>query len=67
MSTALEVGTENCAGPETGEITPALEKQAAELSCLYFIFGRKPLGILARAGWSGSLKSFPFRRFKFLS
>ena len=35
MSTALEVGTENCAGPETGEIASALEKQATELIARY--------------------------------
>ena len=40
MSTALEVGTENCAGPETGEITPALEKQAMELIARYPVSAR---------------------------
>ena len=40
MSTALEVGTENCAGPETGEITSLLEKQATELIARYPVSAR---------------------------
>jgi len=35
MSVALHAGTENCSGPEKGEITPALEKQADDLVARY--------------------------------
>ena len=35
MSVALHAGTENCSGPENGEITPALEKQADDLVARY--------------------------------
>lgn len=40
MSTSLHAGTESCAGPEKGEISPALEKQAAELISRYPVSAR---------------------------
>ena len=40
MSTSLHAGTEGCAGPEKGEISPALEKQAAELISRYPVSAR---------------------------
>ena len=40
MSTSLHAGTESCAGPEKGEISPALEKQAAELISRYTVSAR---------------------------
>jgi len=35
MSMPLHAGTENCVGPEKGEITPAFEKQSDELVSRY--------------------------------
>lgn len=35
MSVPLQAGTERCAGPERGEISPVLEKQADELVARY--------------------------------
>ncbi|NDE84964.1 MAG: NAD(P)H-dependent oxidoreductase subunit E [Verrucomicrobia bacterium] len=35
MSVPLHAGTDHCAGPERGEITPALERQAEELVARY--------------------------------
>ena len=35
MSMPLHAGTENCVGPEMGEITPAFEKQSDELVSRY--------------------------------
>ena len=40
MSTSLHAGTEGCAGPEKEEISPALEKQAAELISRYPVSAR---------------------------
>lgn len=40
MSTSLHAGTESCAGPEKGEISPALEEQAAELIARYPVSAR---------------------------
>ena len=40
MSTSLHAGTESCAGPEKGEISPDLEKQAAELISRYPVSAR---------------------------
>ncbi len=40
MSVPLQAGTENCAGPETGEITPAMDQQADELIARYPVSSR---------------------------
>jgi hypothetical protein len=54
MSVALHAGTENCSGPEKGEITPALEKQADDLVARYPVSQRSavlPLLHLTYHSW----------------
>lgn len=78
MSIPLHAGTENCVGPEKGEITPAFEKQSDELVSRYPVSKRSavlPLlhlwqetfGYIGPRGVEWIAKNSPFRRFRFLS